>query len=123
MSLTVTLFAAKTVTGVQAYVADPITMDKGSLLSFHGQWKGTGTAAGTIQLYQSNVPVPGKDPTENWVLVPITEVPVAGKEPAGSPLESFFNIGNGAARHYLFVYTNASGESDFSLFANVGRAA
>ncbi len=123
ISKSVTLFSSAPVAGAVAHVADPITMDKGSLLSFHGQWLGTGTAVGTIQIYQSDVPVPGKNPLVNWVLIPATEVPVAGKEPAGAPLESFFNIGNGAARHYLFVYTHVSGEATFSLYANVGRGA
>lgn len=101
--------------------ASQITMPRGSLLSFHAQW--TGDSVGTIKIYQSNHPSPGTDPASNWVLIPISEVPVAGKEPSGSALESFFNIGNSAAIHYLFVYTHASGSGNFSLFANIAREA
>ncbi len=106
------------VSGTQDFVSESFKAEFGSLWSVHFQF--TGTPAGTLALFQSNIEAPGRIKTVNWVPVPTTEVDFAGKVPTGAPLESFIQISASAALNYLLVYTNTAGSGIIKGFTRVG---
>lgn len=106
------------VSGTQDFVSEPFKAALGSLWSIHFLF--TGTPAGTLALFQSNVEAPGRDKTVNWVPVPTAEVDFTGKGPSGAAFESFIQISSSAALNYLLVYTNTAGSGTIRGLTRVG---
>ena len=109
MASRTTVIDNETMTGTAAIISTPIFVEENTLLSLQFEWSGTPT--GTLEIFQSNRDTAdvGTNPAKGWTAVPIAEVPVTGKEPAGADGNSLFNIAFCSGWAYLVRYTNTAG--------------